>query len=147
MSNQILNILLADDDADDRMFFQDILEELLINATLDVVCDGVELMMFLEKNILQLPHVLFLDLNMPGRSGSECLSEIKRHDKLRHIPVIIYSTSANPDVIELLYHMGAHYYIRKEGDFSSLKTVIGKALALCRQEITEQPLRKNFLIL
>lgn len=147
MSDQNFNILLADDDADDRMFFQDILDELLINATLNVVCDGVELMKFLEKNIRQLPHVLFLDLNMPGKSGSECLAEIKTHEKLRHIPVIIYSTSANPDVMEMLYYMGAHYYIRKEGDFSSLKTVIGKALALCRQEITEKPLRKNFLIL
>lgn len=147
MSDQHFNILLADDDADDRMFFQDVLDELLINATLNVVCNGVELMKYLEKNIHQLPNVLFLDLNMPSKSGSECLSELKNHEKLSQIPVIIYSTSANPDVMELLYTMGAQYYIRKEGDFSRLKTVIGKALALCRQDSTTQPLRKNFLIL
>jgi CheY-like chemotaxis protein len=147
MSDEHLNILLADDDEDDRMFFQDVLEELLIKATLTMVSNGMELMKFLEKNIHQLPHVLFLDLNMPSKSGAECLSEIKNHEKLNHLPVIIYSTSANPDVVELLYNLGAQYYIRKEGDFSCLKTVIGKALALCRQNSTTQPLRNDFLIL
>lgn len=147
MKAEDFNILLADDDPDDRMFFQDALDDLRINATLSEVSNGVELMKFLENNSHKPPHVLFLDLNMPSKSGPECLSEIKKHEKLSHIPVIIYSTSANPDVVETLYDMGALYYVRKEGDFSCLKSVIGKALTLCRQDSVIQPPRKNFLIL
>ena len=147
MTDDCFNILLADDDADDRMFFQDVLDELLINASLTVVSNGMELMAFLEKNLQELPNVLFLDLNMPSKSGAECLEEIKKHEKLSHIPVVIYSTSANPEVIEQLYNMGAQYYVRKEGDFSLLKTVINKALTLCREGDRSQPQRNNFLIL
>lgn len=147
MKDDNFTILLADDDPDDRMFFREALDDLLVSATLNVVSNGVELMKYLENNIHQLPDVLFLDLNMPSKSGSECLSEIKNHEKLSEIPVIIYSTSANPDVMEMLYNMGALYYIRKEGDFSNLKTIIGKALTLCQQNRSAQPARKNFFIL
>ncbi len=147
MKEENFTILLADDDPDDRMFFEDALDELLIRATLHTVSNGVELMKFLENNAHQLPSVLFLDLNMPSKSGAECLSEIKNHEKFSQVPIIIYSTSANPDVMELLYNMGAQYYVRKEGDFSNLKSVISKALALCQQSSMTQPPRKNFLIL
>lgn len=147
MKDENFTILLADDDPDDRMFFEDALDELLIRATLHTVSNGVELMKFLENNAHQLPSVLFLDLNMPSKSGAECLSEIKTHETFRQVPIIIYSTSANPDVMESLYNLGALYYVRKEGDFSNLKSVIGKALALCQQNSMMQPPRKNFLIL
>lgn len=147
MKDQNFTILLADDDPDDRMFFEDALDELLVRATLHTVSNGMELMKFLENNAHQLPNVLFLDLNMPSKSGVECLSEIKNHETFSQVPIIIYSTSANPDVMESLYNMGALYYVRKEGDFSNLKSVIGKALALCQKNSIMQPPRKNFLIL
>ncbi|GAA0878831.1 response regulator [Algoriphagus jejuensis] len=147
MKDEKFNILLADDDPDDRMFFQDALDELSIQATLSEVTNGSDLMKFLENNLNKLPDVLFLDLNMPSKSGMECLSEIKKHEKLSQIPVLIYSTSANPEVVEILYNMGALYYIRKEGDFSCLKAVIGKALFLCRNTRLIQPERPDFLIL
>lgn len=147
MTDENFSILLADDDEDDRMFFQDALDELLVSATLHVVNNGLELMGFLEKNMHQLPHVIFLDLNMPSKSGAECLAEIKKHEKLNAIPIIIYSTSANPEVMESLYNLGALYYVRKEGDFSNLKSVIGKALSLWQQNSSRQPHRSNFLVL
>src|SRR5215203_94230 len=100
-------ILLADDDEDDCMFFKEALDELSLPVSLNTVGDGVELMDFLKSNLINLPHVLFLDLNMPRKTGFECLSEIKQNEKLKQLPVIIYSTSANPDVIESLYNNGA----------------------------------------
>jgi|SRR5690606_2757748 len=147
MTDENFTILLADDDPDDRMFFEDALDELLVSATLHMVPNGAELMKYLERHVDQLPGVIFLDLNMPSKSGAECLSEIKMHEKFSQIPIIIYSTSANPDVMESLYNMGALYYVRKEGDFSNLKSIIGKALSLCAQNSEAQPLRKDFLIL
>ena len=147
MNNKNFRILLADDDPDDRMFFQDVLEEIHVQAQVKMVQNGVELMDFLQHNIHELPHVLFLDLNMPLKSGTECLLEIKVNEDLKHIPVIVYSTTANPDVIEQVYNLGAQYYVRKEGDFSSLKAVVGEALSLCQKDSNTQPMRTNFLIL
>jgi|TARA_R110000868_G_scaffold306193_3_gene567256 CheY-like chemotaxis protein len=146
MANSDFQILLADDDEDDCMFFKEALNELSLCATLKTVNNGVALMDFLENNLSNLPQVLFLDLNMPRKSGTECLSEIKQCEKFRHIPVIIYSTSSNIDVMDQLYCQGAQYYIRKPGDFSNLKSVISRTIDLIKQKRVLQSSREEFVI-
>ena len=146
MANSNFHILLADDDEDDCMFFKEALDELSLCATLTSVNNGVELINFLENNLPNLPHVLFLDLNMPRKSGIECLSEIKQSEKFRNLPVIIYSTSSNIDVMDQLYGKGAQYYIRKPADFSNLKSVIGRTIDLIKQKEVLQSSREEFLI-
>ncbi|MBC8110037.1 MAG: response regulator [Verrucomicrobia bacterium] len=88
-----LNLLLADDDKDDRFFFEEALEELQVSIHLTTVNDGEQLTQLLIQQMTklpnQLPDVLFLDLNMPRKNGFECLAEIKRTKKLQHLPVII----------------------------------------------------------
>lgn len=139
-------ILLADDDEDDCMFFREALDELSLCATLKTVNNGVELMNFLENNLLNLPQMLFLDLNMPRKSGAECLEEIKQSEKFKHLPVIIYSTSSNIDVMDQLYGKGAQYYIRKPADFSSLKSVISRTIELILQKKVLPSSREEFVI-
>ena len=104
------NLLLADDDIDDCTFFEDALEELPISATLLTVNDGVQLMNYLSAKSDNLPDALFLDLNMPRKSGFECLSEIKLINKLKDLPVIIFSTSLNMEVVDLLYQRSPLLY-------------------------------------
>ncbi|MEO8770069.1 MAG: response regulator [Ferruginibacter sp.] len=140
------SILLADDDLDDCMFFKDALQELPIATSLAVVNNGVDLMNFLKRDPIHLPHQLFLDLNMPLKKGIECLSEIKHHENLKELPVIIYSTSLNQEVVELLYKNGAQYYIKKPADFKDLKSVINKALLLSKWEEIIQPPKEEFVI-
>jgi CheY-like chemotaxis protein len=129
-----LHIILADDDIDDRLFFEKALKEIPIPNRLTTVNDGEELMNFLHKNSAQLPDVLFLDLSMPRKTGFECLSEIKEDEKLKHLPVIMLSTSFPRDnkyeqnIINMLYTIGAMDYIRKPGDYQKLKEVIHTAL-------------------
>ncbi|MBC8048251.1 MAG: response regulator, partial [Fimbriimonadaceae bacterium] len=82
-----INVLLADDDKDDRYFFDKALKQIPIATHLKTVADGEKLMDYLLKNDVPLPDVLFLDLNMPRKNGSECLAEIKRNEKLKEIPV------------------------------------------------------------
>ena len=88
-----LNILLADDDIDDRFFFEKALKEIPIVTSLFIVKDGEELMDYLEVNATHLPDVLFLDLSMPRKSGFECLTEIKENTAMIKMPVIMFSTS------------------------------------------------------
>ena len=140
------NLLLADDDIDDCTFFEDALEELPISATLLTVNDGVQLMNYLSANSDNLPDALFLDLNMPRKSGFECLSEIKLTDNLKDLPVIIFSTSLDMEVVDLLYRKGAHYYIRKPGQYGKLKKVILEAVTLTLKNKLTQPTRDKFIL-
>jgi CheY-like chemotaxis protein len=135
MSIKNLNILLADDDLDDCLFFKTALEELSLSAKLTTVNDGEQLMNYLSENSEQLPHVLFLDINMPRKSGLECLSEIKRNSKLKDIPVVMFSTSNSWDTINLLFRSGSHVYIHKPNDFAQLKQVIHHALPIAADKI------------
>src|SRR5687767_14662538 len=108
-----LHILLADDDTDDRFFFDKALKLAAIPSNLTTVENGEKLMTFLNSNTDKLPDALFLDLNMPRKNGSECLREIKKDERMRGLPVIIYSTSLHPEIADLLYRDGAYYYIKK----------------------------------
>ena len=99
-----LELLLADDDTDDCLFFQEALEELQVDVNLTVVGDGVELMELLSAVGTKFPHAIYLDLNMPRKNGFECLVELRQSEKLRHLPVFIYSTSINQDMVELVYN-------------------------------------------
>ena len=129
-----LHIILADDDIDDRLFFEKALKEIPVPNRLTMVRDGEELMNYLHSNTDHLPDVLFLDLSMPRKTGFECLSEIKEDEKLKHLPVIMLSTSFPRDnkyeqnIINMLFTIGALDYIRKPGDYQTLKQVIHTAL-------------------
>jgi CheY-like chemotaxis protein len=139
-----LNILLADDDADDRYFFEKVLKALPILTRLATVNDGEKLMTYLFENSEKLPDVLFLDLNMPRKNGSECLLEIKHNEKLKHLPVIIYSTHMHEKDAELLYRKGAHYYIRKT-DMIELAKALHYVLDLMIEDKFIQPAKDKFV--
>jgi len=139
-------LLLADDDSDDCLFFKEALEELDASALLATVNNGEELMKHLIETISNLPDILFLDLNMPLKSGSECLLEIKQHEVLKDLPVIIMSTSFNPDIVYRLHQQGAHYYARKPAEFLRLKELIRRSLEMVRDGLNEQPAKEEFVI-
>ena len=139
-----LNILLADDDTDDRYFFEKALKGLSMSTKLKTVPDGERLMDYLFKNSENLPDVLFLDNNMPRKNGSECLTEIKSNEKLKRIPVILCSTSLGDDFANTLYQNGAHYYLHK-CDFSELTQCIEKILNLLAEN-PNQPTRDKFML-
>ena len=146
MTKEHYYLLLADDDEDDCLFFKEALDEIAINTTLTMVHDGVQLMNYLKTNIANLPDLLFLDLNMPLKNGLECLAEIKDNESLKNLPIIIFSTSLDSEIVNKLYQEGASFYIRKPGEFSKLKSVIQKALTIASENNFKQPERANFIL-
>jgi CheY-like chemotaxis protein len=146
MNLKQLNILLADDDTDDCIFFKEALEELLLSTHLTTVNDGEQLMQLLNNETNELPHILFLDLNMPRKNGFECLSEIKLNEKLKQLPIIMFSTSFEQEVVNLLYKNGAQYFIRKPSEFSQFKKIIQQSLTLIEQGNISQTTRENFVL-
>lgn len=120
MQENTIYILLADDDEDDRNFFKDAFDEIKISTNVNVVNDGEELMDYLNQPDIILPHILFLDLNMPRKNGMECLMEIKQLDHLKNMAIAIYSTSSSEKDIEETFVKGANIYIKKPNDFNEL---------------------------
>ena len=133
-SSTHLNILLADDDMDDRFFFEKALKEIHIPTQLITVNNGEQLMEHLLENSNQLPDLLFLDLSMPRKTGFECLSEIKENIKLKELTVIMLTTSftrgfdLEDNLRNTLIRMGATDYIRKPDGLEELKQAIQKAV-------------------
>lgn len=145
MTQKHLKILLADDDQDDRFFFDKALKSLPIPNQLITVEDGEQLMDYLYENAENLPDVLFLDLNMPRKKGSECLAEINLNPKLKDLPVIIYSTSLHEDVADELYKSGAFYYVHKT-DLSELEKILHQVLTMIAEKKFIRPSREDFIL-
>ena len=146
MQNEPIHILLADDDANDRLFFTDAFEEIKLSTIVKTVIDGVELIKYLLSPGAILPHVLFLDLNMPRKGGMECLKEIKGNSMFKDIAVAIYSTSASEEDIEETFVKGANVYIKKPNDFEKLKKVLSEVITINWQYQTSGLNRDNFLL-
>lgn len=139
-------ILLADDDDDDCLLFEEALKEVSGNIQLTTAKDGTHLMRILNHTVPPAPDVIFLDLNMPTKNGFECLDEIKITPKLKNIPVVIFSTSANPETIDKVYEKGANFYICKPGTFFLLKKAILHVLSIDWSAADGQPPKENFIL-
>ena len=146
MLQEPIQILLADDDEDDRLFFNDAFKEINIKTQVRFVNDGLELMNHLTENSNQLPHILFLDLNMPRKSGIECLLEIKRMIQLQNMAIAIYSTSSSEQDIEDTFVQGANVYIKKPNDFNLLKRILEEVIKVNWQYQTSGLNRANYIL-
>jgi len=140
-----MHILLADDDEDDRLFFTEAFEEIKINTVIKTVNDGVELMNHLNQEGNKIPHILFLDLNMPRKNGIDCLLEIKQLPHLQDMAIAIYSTSSSEKDIEETFIQGANVYIKKPSDFNTLKKILEDVITINWQYHTSGLNRDNFM--
>ena len=122
-----MNIFLADDDEDDRIFNADALAEITSQTDITEFTNGVELMAELHSE-RPLPDIIFLDLNMPLMDGFECLSDIREIEEFSKIPVVIYSTSFHEKDVEKLREMGATLYLQKPSSYDQLKKLLKKCL-------------------
>jgi CheY-like chemotaxis protein len=125
-----LTILLADDDADDRMMAAEALEEALVKNPLVCVEDGVELLDYLfgtgqyEYPRPAPPGLILLDLNMPRVDGREALARIKADPGLRRIPIVILTTSQAEEDIFRTYDLGVNSFVTKPVTFTELVDVM-----------------------
>jgi CheY-like chemotaxis protein len=138
-------ILMADDDADDRMLTRDALEESRVLNELRFVEDGEELMEYLHRKgkfadpeSSPKPGLILLDLNMPKKDGREALKEIKSDPNLRRIPVVIMTTSKAEEDIYRSYDFGASSFITKPVTFDRLVDLM-RALGEYWVEFVELP--------
>jgi len=129
--NKPLVILMAEDDADDRLLVKDALKECQCEVDLRFVENGEELLNYLGRsgNFSALersprPGLILLDLNMPRKDGREALREIKSNSDFRSIPVVVLTTSGADTDIEGVYQLGANSFISKPVEFEQLVNVM-----------------------
>ncbi|MFN8302362.1 MAG: response regulator [Saprospiraceae bacterium] len=125
-----LLILMADDDEDDRFLTQTAFEECNLECKLLFAKDGTEVLELLdnEKNksesVRELPNLILLDLNMPRKNGWQVLNELKSSESLKHIPVLIFTTSKSPEHVLMSYSLGANSFITKPSSYNTMLEVV-----------------------
>lgn len=124
-------IVMADDDPDNRELAHEAFAEARFANPLHFVRDGQELLDFLrgtgahpERSRQPEPCLVLLDLNMPRMGGHEALAEIRADAKLRHIPVVVLTTSKAEEDVVRSYQLGANSYIVKPVTFAELVEVV-----------------------
>jgi len=123
-----IHILLVEDNEGDILLTREALEEAKILTQLTVVRDGKEAMDFLTRQgrypDAEMPDMLLLDVNLPKRNGHEVLQFIKGNENLKHIPVIIHTTSSSPKDVNMAYSNYVNCFITKPIDVSEFMGVI-----------------------
>ena len=145
-------ILVAEDDADDRLLAQDALKDSEVPAELRFAENGEELLDYLFQRgkfgggaPAPRPRLILLDLNMPRMGGREVLRAIKGTPSLRCIPVVVLTTSKADTDIESIYELGANSFITKPVRFDALVHVM-KTLGRYWFETVELPTLKHFML-
>jgi CheY-like chemotaxis protein len=134
-TSQELLFLLADDDHDDAELFQEALSESRLPVQLFHVEDGLRVLEFLGNKHNGRPDLIFLDLNMPGMSGWQCLARLKNDIYFQDIPVIMYSTSSHPRDKQIAIELGAMGFVTKPSDFRILCRVLSEITSNLRGDL------------
>jgi CheY-like chemotaxis protein len=133
----IKNIFLVEDDKDDQQFFIEAIEDIDKSICISMAQNGREAVDQLH-NINPLPDLIFMDINMPFMNGFECLTLLKKHIRLKSIPVVILTTSNNPADAEVARGLGAIFFLRKPSKLSLWKNNIIEILNFYPSQIISE---------
>jgi CheY-like chemotaxis protein len=140
----LIRVVIVDDDDDDRFIFSDCIRYIRKPVSLAVAKDSTSLFTLLQQP--PLPHLIFLDINLPGASGIECLRQLKADTTYSQLPVIMYSVSTAAKDIEQAYEDGAHHYIVKPQSYLHLQEALRKLFVPDWQSPQPRPKRPHFLL-
>lgn len=124
-----VHILLVEDNEGDILLIEEAFEEAQLINTISVIRNGEAALRFLQQESeyegARLPELIILDINLPRKNGHEVLEFIKKNDHLKHIPVIMLTTSSSDKDVERSYRNHANCYITKPVDVDDfMKAVI-----------------------
>lgn len=127
--NQPYTVFYTDDDADDRELFREVLAEMESPYNLHTQTNGGELLEQLHNPPPE-PHLVFLDLNMPVKNGFDALAEMRRSEKYKNTPVIIFTTSDDANDVDKARHLGADMFITKPKAYDRFRQVLQDVLTI-----------------
>lgn len=118
-------VLVAEDDLDDRLLLEEAFRDARVSLSLRFADDGEQVLELLQRALRpraeeRLPALVVLDLNMPRLAGLEVLRAIKTHHGLRHLPVVVLTTSSAPEDVAACYELGGASFITKPVSYDAL---------------------------
>jgi len=127
-----LKVILVDDMSDEHLIFRKVFNSLEF-LDMDLICynSAKELEAFLNSADATTPHIVFLDMHMPVKSGMDCLKDIRSNKKFKEIVVAIYSVSSDENVISACLGAGANIFITKPRDLKVLRTTLNEVIKSC----------------
>jgi CheY-like chemotaxis protein len=128
--NMFKKLLIIDDDLEDQEIFMEALKEVDPQVVCYSATSGEDAFRKLENEMLLLPDLIFLDMNMPKLNGKQVLKELRKLKSLDGIPVIMYSTSFAPRDIEELRNLGAAHHLVKPSRFDHLCDALNHVLGV-----------------
>jgi len=126
-ASNVNQVVLADDDRDHGLLFHYVLKKVDPSQSLTIVKDGGELIDLLSQHS---PDILFLDLNMPGKNGFECLSEIRKQERFKQLTIVVYSSSTHMTDIQKSYLHQADLYMVKPFNSFHLQNALESILTM-----------------
>jgi CheY-like chemotaxis protein len=127
MSSRPLHIVVAEDDQEDLLFFEQALNQTGIPVNLSVASNGLELIKMLETERM-VPQMIFLDINMPKMDGLTTLARLRALETFRTIPIVMLSTTESPQIVKEAYRRGATLFLRKPNQYSDYLPILESLL-------------------
>jgi CheY-like chemotaxis protein len=142
-SEEVINIILAEDDIDDVLIFKLALKELEAAVNLNHVDSGDKLMALLKQ---LLPDIIFLDINLPRKDGLTCVIEIRKNSAFDNVPVVLISGYTFSKYIEEGFAGGANYYLIKTSSVSLLAANLKRIFSIDWKKVMYYPPKNEFVI-
>lgn len=146
MNKEYLNVVTADDDEGNIIFFKNIFKDLKIGIKSQYFSNGGNLMNYLESNGAIIPEVIFIKYNIPGKNSMECLEEIKMNPRFSHIVFAVYADQISESEIEDIFVKGANIFMRKPETYEGLKKAVTEIITINWQYHTSGLNKDNFIL-
>ena len=142
-SEEIQDVIIADDDKDDFDILSDIIKSLDIDVIVSRAENGDVLMRLIDKKI---PDLLFLDLILPCKNGKDCIREIRSDRKFDSLPIIVYTSLRDIDSIEFCYRWGTNLFVHKPSDYADIGEIVKRIFSINWKKIRYYPSRSEFVL-
>jgi CheY-like chemotaxis protein len=124
-------VLIGEDDLDDQELLKETFSSIDGSFILVFAANGSQLLSYLDKNPAETPCLIILDYNMPGLNGAEILKELKKSDRYKSVPKIIWSTSSSGTYKDICLQLGANDYLVKPSNLNDLVEICRYMLSVC----------------
>jgi PleD family two-component response regulator len=138
-------VILVDDDTDDCMLFEDAMNDIGMVSKLEIAHDGEMLFKMLSSRSESSPDLIFLDLNMPGMNGYECISKLRNSENLKSIPIVVFTATKQVEMIDWVFFNGADLFVIKPNTYINLKETIRNVINMDFQEHSCRDNKQKFV--
>lgn len=146
MNKEYLNVIAADNDEGNIIFFKNIFKDLRIGVKSQCFSSGEDLMEYLTSEGTIIPEVVFIKYDIPGKNSMECLDEIKTDSRLSDIIIVIYSDQISESEIEEIFVNGGNIVMRKPDTYDGLKKSLTEIITINWQYHTSGLNKDNFIM-